>query len=491
MLKRIAELTLSNVEKSDAPSNSSSFNNSNSNAGNNNITHITTNNFFNGQSTIAKKDKLTLIENQIEQSQNDSQTLKNYVEDQKDENEAISNNLTILEDQKDEKEAILIVSTTIENKKELYLEVFPNDQLIIKLIWKYLKTVDKFNCTLVCKRFNNIISGIHSFRLIVDLPPSSMVKVIPIISRNYKKVLVKNYQSNKMKAPMYKMLEHLGSSLVDLCFQKCQFDLLTVCKLLGELPLLKYLELRFSCKMENNVELSIEDLPKLLKLQTLKLSMNYENMNDTLAIFGCSKIQSLTILHANINMKELKDVFKQHKDSLKYLAINYCTFFIDPMYSQFKFGPTDFSCFDCLHKLSQLTLLNNSSTLNILKTKCINWLQDLEIFYDYYQEPQINSFLLNFFLLKQVDKQGLSKYVPSKGPIRTKTICPLTETIITTYFHVRSRKIVENIYMGDWKIIYGRPYKLFINGKLDANNFKFNVNNIKNTNCIKSFFKWK
>ncbi|CAO1407377.1 unnamed protein product [Diamesa tonsa] len=139
----------------------------------------------------------------------------------------------------------------IVDQTTIYLEVIPNDQKIMELIWSYLTIDDKFNCTLVCKRFNNIVSEMECFRLIVNLP--SMVRVIPRLSRSYKTVIFQRYQCTELKPLMRQMLEHLSHSVIDVRFYGCKFNLMTLCEFLRELPLLE--SLRFTPVPLKNVEL--------------------------------------------------------------------------------------------------------------------------------------------------------------------------------------------------------------------------------------------
>ena len=451
MSKNIAE-NATKVEKSNVPTQwiESSCNTSISSVVSKNNNYNITNNYTFGNALSAKIDELPTIK------------------DQTDQKDVIPNDLTKAEDQK---------------------EIIPFEQKILKLIWKYLSKKDKLSCTLVCKSFNSFISEIDYFRLIVNLPPST-VQVFPTLSRRYKTVIIRKYQSSILQSPMLKMLKNL-SHCIDLKFIQCNFDLMTLCKLLRELPLLKTLELKIISKMEKKVVMSVLDLPKLSHLRNLNITMYNKNMNGILEIFGGSNIQSLTLFTANLNMIELNTFFKQHKNSLRSLAIHYCVFYIDLNYSQFKFAPTDFSCFDCLHNLRKLILINGISSLNILKSKCINWLTDLEVYYNYYEQDQINSFIQNYFMLKGVKKHQLSKYNPPKEPIISKIKCPLTQNVITSFYLVRSTKQDKGKYWeSEWNYFKGYPLKLSIICRKDVNNFK-NLKTFPNTSSIKTFFKWK
>ncbi|CAO1397458.1 unnamed protein product [Diamesa hyperborea] len=174
------------------------------------------------------------------------------------------------------------VDQKIVDQTTIYLEVIPNDQKIMELIWSYLTIDDKFNCTLVCKRFNNIISEMECFRLIVNLP--SMVRVIPRLSRSYKTVIFQRYQCTDLKPLMRQMLEHLSHSVIDVRFYGCKFNLMTLCDFLRELPLLESLVIDMTLTMNKDVELSVEDIPKLLKLKDFKIKVNADKLDEALVI---------------------------------------------------------------------------------------------------------------------------------------------------------------------------------------------------------------
>lgn len=79
----------------------------------------------------------------------------------------------------------------------------PNDQNIMEHIWNYLNFEDKLNFTLVCKSFNNFVSDMNCFCLVLNCP--SKVQIIPKISRNYQKVSVQNLKC-KLLGPELRLL---------------------------------------------------------------------------------------------------------------------------------------------------------------------------------------------------------------------------------------------------------------------------------------------
>lgn len=269
MFKEIEEYIPKNVEiPSDLSTITSSFNNIIISGSSNNSTYNITNIYSDGQPRNIKNNDLIIIENQ-------------------------------------------------EHEKEVFL----NDKRIFKIIWKYLDITDKFNCTMVCKRFNSIISGLDFFRLIVTSP--SMTQVVPSLSRyiNYKTVIFRRYQCKSLKPPIRRMLKHLSRTVIDLTLHHCQLDLMTLCDLLIELPLLESIVLQVVQEMENNVELSLEDLPKLMHIKSLTIDLLRNKMNGALDIFGASIIESLTLFRVKVRMTELSSFLDQHKNSLKSLTL--------------------------------------------------------------------------------------------------------------------------------------------------------------------------
>lgn len=109
------------------------------------------------------------------------------------------------------------------NSKEVI--VIANDQKIIENIWKYLNREDKINCTMVCKRFNKIVSDMNCFHLVVRLP--TRFRIIPRLSRQYETVTFQRYKCNKLQPLMHQMLKHLGQTVTELSFYDCVFNLTT------------------------------------------------------------------------------------------------------------------------------------------------------------------------------------------------------------------------------------------------------------------------
>lgn len=201
-------------------------------------------------------------------------------------------------------------------------EVFPNDNKVLELIWKYLSIVDKFNCTLVCKRFNYLVSEMNCFHLVPNL--SSKFRVFPRLSRKYKKVTIYGYQCNRLQEPMHRMLEHLSHSVINLKLEFCIFNLITLSEIVGKLPLLESLEMKIILTLKEDIELFWEDIPKPLHLQFLKIYVNGDLLEELLNMLGAaSNVQTLSLSDATIETKVFRRV-KQFQRSLRSLSFTRC-----------------------------------------------------------------------------------------------------------------------------------------------------------------------
>lgn len=116
----------------------------------------------------------------------------------------------------------------------------------LEFVWKYLSINDKFNCTLICKRFNSFISKMDYFSLRLSLKTRSIdEKHIPTLSRNYKTVFIENYEFYSLKPRMINMLKFLSGSLTSLTVHRSNTNPMILCSMLNELPLLESLTLHF------------------------------------------------------------------------------------------------------------------------------------------------------------------------------------------------------------------------------------------------------
>ncbi|CAO1440778.1 unnamed protein product [Diamesa tonsa] len=378
-------------------------------------------------------------------------------------------------------------SSNIEDRKSLNKEVFLNDQKIIELIWRYLRIDDKFNCTLVCKRFNRIISLMDCFCLSYS---PSLLRVIPKLSRDYKNAIFMGMQCSNLKVHERAMLKHLGKSLINLKIYELSTNREELCALLREVPLLESLSLNMTLETEPCLEeLSMKDVPKLLHLKFLKISMSDENLNGALTIFDSAPIiESLSLFHVYLRLNELNHFLRGHKSYLRCLTLRYCGLCSDHNYKNSIFTPNDFKIFDELHQLRELYLLYfGCPTLRILNSKCINWLTDLVVVYRYEHNKRMNTFYVNYLLLKEIDEVQLSEYDASKGPIVVKSQSPISDEVSKTYYHVHHCAFDSTISKYDhldcvemplsnkelhWIDVFGEHLCLYIQVREDAKEFR-------------------
>ncbi|CAO1308555.1 unnamed protein product [Diamesa hyperborea] len=295
----------------------------------------------------------------------------------------------------------------------------------LEFIWKYLSCQDKFNCTLVCKRFNNFISSMNCYWL----NNFWTKKDIPILSRDYQKVYIYNYDFNYLDQRMVQFLKHLGRNVTNLKISNIKVDLMTFSEILHEFPLLESLELD-GIELEDE-ELCLEDLPNLLHLDNLTINMSHGELKRVLSIFGCAlKIRTLSLSFSKMNLSELNLFLNQHRNSLESLRLRCVN----------TSSELDFNSFNHLHQLRKLRLSYSHHLIeNISSFKCIHWLKDLVVKYHSSDKEKVNLFLQNYFKLKEINEDQLIKYdacKEPKEPIMTKIKCPNTGIMITTYYHI-------------------------------------------------------
>lgn len=309
--------------------------------------------------------------------------------------------------------------------------IFENQEDVTKeetlqFIWEYLSRKDKLNCTLVCKRFNNFISTMNCF----CLNNCWTKKAIPILSRDYQRVTIYNYDFNYMDLRMVKFLKHLGRCVNNLKLSYIKVDVMTLIDILDEFPLLKSLELN-QLEFEDE-KLFLDNLPKFLYLRNLKIC-NANNLRGVLAIFGSAlNIKTLSLRFSCMESNELNKFLNEHRnslESLRFRCLNISKYIKD--------SKLDFSSFDHLHQLRKLRLSYCCQlTQNIPTFKCIHWLTDFDVKYYARDKEKVNCFLHNYFVEKEINENQLSEFDASKEPIITKTKCPDTGHVIATYYHV-------------------------------------------------------
>ena len=326
--------------------------------------------------------------------------------------------LQTTKDRKDQKKAIPNDSTAIQ--RELILEHF----------WKYLSINDKKNLTLVNKRINNIISAIDGFSLKIVFFFGER-SFVPILTRDYKTVKVWYCHFSYLDSSLLKMFEHLSKSVKQLKLDNIKTNIGTLMEFLCSLPLLETLDLNILNLRDKG---SLENLPKFLNLRHLNISSSFSNFNKVIDIFACaSNIQSLSLYRMDIKMNALNNFCKRNKNSLNSLTIVRCELIPDSIQSN------DLSIFDSLPKLRTLYLeFTNELTLSILTSKSFYWLTNIQLIYNSGEIEKFDSFLQNYFKQKEINELQLLEYEAKKykEPIITKTKCPNSENMITTFYHV-------------------------------------------------------
>lgn len=339
------------------------------------------------------------------------------------------------------------------DQKDVKKKVITFNQKIMESIWTFLNTNDKFNCTLVCKTFNKFISDMNYFRLIIDKSQEHDYTVFGFrhdkLTRSYKKVTFENFIFLAPTADYtnaYNTVSHLSRVANDVRFITCYFSLIKLYTILQQFSMLESLELNINIKDENfDLTNLITNLPKMTQLKIQLFGFNDYKFFE---IFPLSNIQSLSFNKINLSSKRLDIYLTQHKSSLRSLTLKNCLFSLQSV---------DFlSSFDSLHELKELYLIDNSfGALEILNTECIDWLSDLEFFYDsfHYNKSIVNEFFKNYLWKKEIYDLQLSEYGFPKGPIVTNTKCKFPENIKTTFYHLHHCDFKYSYKNNEWESI--------------------------------------
>ncbi|CAO1308170.1 unnamed protein product [Diamesa hyperborea] len=188
----------------------------------------------------------------------------------------INNNVTFKIDKQSRKNQKKDLPTIKERNDQQ--EVLPNqlptiedkNELILKWIWKYLNIMDKFNCTLVCKRFNKFIIEMDYFCL--HLHKSwPLFKMLPTFKRSYKTLLIKDHYFENFSPTLQRMLQQLSGSLISITLHRVATDVITFRDILDELPLLESFEL-FEIQFQG-FKASFVGTPKFGRLRNLKINV--------------------------------------------------------------------------------------------------------------------------------------------------------------------------------------------------------------------------
>ena len=238
--------------------------------------------------------------------------------------------------------------------------------------------------------------------LILKFRPT--ILLIPTLTHNYKTVFIRNYKSKSLGTEMRKMLSQLGQTLIDLKLFDCEIDVMTLCDMLCELPLLQTLELSMNLTMDATIESKEQKIPKLLHLREFKMEINADMVEYMLDITSnASNLEFLTLFDANFDINEFNDHLKQYK-CLKSLSLTNCVVSNANSFSNIKklqfyhidkLSTMNYTIFDCLKQLETLHLIGvNDLLLKMLKSKCTDGLQELTVHYT----PEQNKYVTRLFI---------------------------------------------------------------------------------------------
>ena len=217
------------------------------------------------------------------------------------------------------------------------------------------------------------------------------VRIIPDLTCKYQTAIIDGYKTESLDLEVRQMLRQLGLNLIDLKFFDCEFDLITLCDILRELPLLQSLELNLKLIKRTNIILNADKLPKLVDLKDIKLEINDEMVKNILNITKNTNIEFLTLFDATFDINEFINLLKKHQ-SLKSLSLTNCGVNnANQVMSRLKtlhlnnigkLSSMNYKNFDCLEQLHTLELTEvNDELLKVLKSKCTDDLIVLKINY--------------------------------------------------------------------------------------------------------------
>ena len=258
------------------------------------------------------------------------------------------------------------------------------------LIWKYLTLDAKLNCRLVCKRFNEIISGKHFLGQNVFFP--SKVEEIPKLRSNHERVMIQGLNCFSLTSEEHQMLEQFRHSLIHLKLFGCSFDLMTLYQFLSELPLLETIEFVTNfLTMKTSIELTNEDLFKLLSFKDFKMEINFDLEIDILDNKrNVLNIEITSSVNKTLSINEINDSMRNHESKKSLNFIKCIANKAEGMYGKLTLhlntnthlSPMDITSIDYLEELDDFELYDvNNGLKNFFKTKCIDGLAGLAVNY--------------------------------------------------------------------------------------------------------------
>ena len=221
---------------------------------------------------------------------------------------------------------------------------------------------------------------------------------------------IEDYKTESLDLELRQLFKQLRHTLIDLKFFDCEFDLITLCDILRELPLIQSLELNLKLTKRTNIILNADKLPKLVHLKNIKLQINDEMLKNILNITKTANIEFLTLFDATFDINEFIYLLEKHQIltslSLSNCGVNNANQVMSRIKKLHfnninKFSSMNYINFDCLKQLHTLELTEvNDELLNILKSKCIEGLQELTINYTKEQNENANR-LINHWRIEK------------------------------------------------------------------------------------------
>ena len=293
---------------------------------------------------------------------------------------------------------VMITVSDIGNVKEKYSSTKKNNYLNMNTAKKPLNNsptiedVAAQQCVIEDKINNLPLSEI------LYLTFRSNIQIIPELKYNYKTLIIKGYKSKSLGPPMHQMLQQLSNNLINLKLFDCELDFMALCSFLNELPRLETLELSIKLSMDTSIVLKKKLLPKLVHLKELKMELKADSVEELLEIISAaSQLEFLTFFDTTFEINHFNYYLKNHKN-LKSLSFTKCILDDGIMVSGINslyldnidnLPSMNYKNFDFLEQLETLHLIEvNNQLLNILKSKCIDGLQELKVYYTHEQNKK-------------------------------------------------------------------------------------------------------
>ena len=133
----------------------------------------------------------------------------------------------------------------------------------------------------------------------------SSFQIFPKLTHNYQTVIIIGFKCKSLEPEKRQRFQQLSQTLIHLKFFDCEFDDITLCDILCQLPLLESLELSMKLTINPTIEPTEDKLPKLLHFKDFKMEIN-ENMVKCILdiISNASNMEFLTLFDAIFDTKD-------------------------------------------------------------------------------------------------------------------------------------------------------------------------------------------